>query len=83
MFRLKLSVSYWFTGNFISKHLYQKTLVTPLGHSFTCEEAIVRIDSDLSLVLLDVEVQAFTLGGGNFPRGKSHWDDNIHNIINV
>ncbi|XP_073480416.1 uncharacterized protein [Aquarana catesbeiana] len=45
-----------------------ETLVTPLGHSFTCEEVILRTAPNMSVVLLDVEVEAFTLKRDNFTR---------------
>ncbi|XP_077329966.1 proteinase-activated receptor 1-like [Lithobates pipiens] len=45
-----------------------ETWVTPLGHSFTCEEEILRITPNMSVVLLDVEVEAFTLKRDNSRR---------------
>ncbi|XP_073480014.1 proteinase-activated receptor 1-like [Aquarana catesbeiana] len=54
---------------FIYENVFLKAFVTRLGHSYTCEEAIVRITPNVSIVLLDVEAQAFTLDGDTFPRG--------------
>ncbi|XP_073479195.1 proteinase-activated receptor 1-like [Aquarana catesbeiana] len=38
--------------------------VTPLGHSFTSEEVILRITPNVSLVLMNVSIQVFTLDFG-------------------
>ncbi|XP_077329971.1 proteinase-activated receptor 1-like [Lithobates pipiens] len=42
-----------------------ESLVTPLGHSFTHKEVILRISPNMSLVLMDVSIEAFTQEWGN------------------
>ncbi|XP_072255360.1 proteinase-activated receptor 1-like isoform X2 [Pyxicephalus adspersus] len=42
-----------------------KAWVTPLGHSFTCDEVIFRMTPNVTLILRDVMVQAFQLEGYN------------------
>ncbi|XP_077327019.1 proteinase-activated receptor 1-like [Lithobates pipiens] len=45
-----------------------ESLVTPLGHSFTHKEVILRNSPDMSVVLMDVSIEAFTWEWGNFGR---------------
>ncbi|XP_077327014.1 proteinase-activated receptor 1-like [Lithobates pipiens] len=42
-----------------------ESLVTPLGHSFTHKEVILRKTPNVSLVLMDVSIEAFTQEWGN------------------
>ncbi|XP_040202954.1 uncharacterized protein LOC120933680 [Rana temporaria] len=45
-----------------------RTLITPLGHSFTSEIVKLRLGPKVSVLLLDVKIQAFTLEGGDYGR---------------
>ncbi|XP_073480420.1 proteinase-activated receptor 1-like [Aquarana catesbeiana] len=61
--------------------MFLESWVTPLGHLFTSEEVILRITPDVSLVLLNVSIQAFTLDFGRDGESTFVIYDHIYKVL--
>ncbi|XP_072255364.1 uncharacterized protein [Pyxicephalus adspersus] len=69
-----------FDAVYASSSLVLKAFVTPLGHSFTCDEVILRMTPNVTLILMDVSVQAFQLEGNNSERDYGKKSDSCDHL---